>query len=87
MSYSVVLSKSAEKSLKKIPKADYLRIREHINKLEDDPFPPGYKKLEDSDDYYRIRVGIYRIIYSVLTEVLIIKILAIGHRKDIYRNL
>ena len=53
--------------------------------LGDEPCPSGSRKLAGHDDVFRIRVGVYRVIYSVASQRLIIIILKVGHRKDIYR--
>ncbi len=53
--------------------------------LGEEPYPPGSRKLTGYDDVFRIRVGVYRIIYSVSGRKLVIIVLKIGHRKDIYR--
>ncbi len=53
--------------------------------LGEEPYPTGSRKLTGYDDVFRIRVGVYRIIYSVSGRKLVIVILKIGHRKDIYR--
>lgn len=53
--------------------------------LGENPFPPGARKLTGYDDTFRIRVGIYRILYSVSERELVIIILKIGHRGDVYR--
>jgi len=53
--------------------------------LGDDPWPPGSRKLTGHEDVFRIRVGVYRIIYSVSGRTLVIVILKVGHRKDVYR--
>jgi len=53
--------------------------------LSDDPFPTGSRKLSGYDDVFRIRVGVYRVIYDVADAALVIIILKIGHRKDVYR--
>ena len=84
MSYSIIFKKAAEKQLDKIPTKFYLKIKQEILSLSDNPFPFGYKKLVDTDNEYRIRIGVYRVVYTVDTDVLIIEIIKIGHRKDIY---
>jgi mRNA interferase RelE/StbE len=84
--YSIRISSSAEKSLKLIPKNDQKRIVATILKLVTEPFPEGYKKLSGYNDIYRIRIGNYRVIYSVDQKIITIIILKIGHRKDIYRH-
>jgi mRNA interferase RelE/StbE len=83
--YKLEISRTAEKQLKKLPKGDQVRVVTAILSLASTPFPPGMRKLSGYDDVYRIRVGNYRILYSVSATALIIIILKVGHRKDIYR--
>lgn len=85
--YKIEISSTAEKSLKKIPKKDLAKIVESIQILAVNPYPEGCRKLSGEECAYRIRQGNYRIIYEVEGEKLIILVLKIGHRKDIYRNL
>lgn len=84
--YNLEISSSAEKALKKIPKKDLIKIIETIQILAINPFPEGCRKLSGEEGTYRIRQGNYRIIYEVEGKNLLILILKIGHRKDIYRN-
>lgn len=81
--YSIVLSKKAQKQLDKLPDNIANPIIESIALLEDDPRPHGCKKLKNRDGY-RIRVGDYRVIYDVFDSHLLIDIIVLGHRKDIY---
>jgi mRNA interferase RelE/StbE len=83
--YKIEISSSAEKSLKKISKKDLAKIVEAILVLSITPFPEGSRKLAGEDGTYRIRQGDYRIIYEVEGKKLLILVLKIGHRKDIYR--
>ncbi len=85
--FRLEISKSAEKQLKVIPRADQGRITRAILTLETDPFPQGTRKLRGYDDVYRLRVGLYRVIYSVNGRQLLVIILKLGHRKDVYRGL
>jgi len=62
------------------------RVDEKIQQLSDDPRPTGAIKLKGSDNQYRIRVGDYRIRYSVHDETVVVQILQCGHRRDIYRD-
>ena len=82
--YTIVITKSAGKELAKLPVQTILRIREAVSELTDDPRPPTCKKLKGFKDLYRIRVGDYRVIYSVQDSILTVEILKIGDRKDIY---
>jgi mRNA interferase RelE/StbE len=83
--YKIEISSTAEKSLKKIAKKDLAKIIEAIQILSINPFPEGCRKLAGEEGTYRIRQGDYRIIYEVEGKKLLILILKIGHRKDIYR--
>ena len=82
--YNIEISSSAEKSLKKVPKKDISKIIKTIQHLAITPFPSGSRKLQGEEDVYRVRQGHYRIIYEVLAKKLVILVLKIGHRKDIY---
>ncbi len=83
--YKIELSRSAEKQLRKLPRGDQQRIVEAVLALADEPVPRGARKLAGYDDVFRIRVGRYRILYSVSSGTLVIIVLKIGHRKDVYR--
>ncbi len=83
-SYQLKIKKSAEKELAALPVNTILAIRNHIITLRNNPFPTGYKKLKGFKNLYRIRSGNYRIIYSILHDVLIIEVLKIVHRRDAY---
>ena len=83
--YRVLIKPSAVKEIKAIPrKKDRQQITQKIKKLSSNPRPPGCQKLT-GDDRYRIRQGQYRIIYSIEDKDLIVYVVKIGHRKDIYR--
>ena len=83
--YHIDVSATAEKQLKKLPRAVQIRIVTKIMQLADDPYPSGCRKLTGFDDAFRVRVGTYRVIYSVHQATIVIVILKIGHRKDVYR--
>lgn len=85
-SYKIEITASAEKSLKKIPKKDIAKIVEAIQVLAISPFPEGCRKLKGEKDIYRVRQGNYRIIYEIFDKKLIVLILKIGHRKEIYKK-
>jgi len=82
-SYTAVLSKKAQKQLDKLSDNIAEPILEAIADLEENPRPHGYKKLRGRDGF-RVRVGNYRIIYDILDTKLIVDIITLGHRKDIY---
>lgn len=85
--YKLRIKKSAAKELEAISrKSDRRRVVSRIQSLADDPRPPVSKKLSGSDRY-RIRQGSYRIVYSVEDEELIVYVVKVGDRKDVYRAL
>ena len=84
--YRVFIKPSAAKELEAVdPKKDRQRIVAGIRSLAEDPRPPGCEKLVGADDQYRIRVGRYRVIYSVGDGELVVVVVRVGHRKDVYR--
>ena len=83
--YHIEVSATAEKQLRKLETADQQRIANTLRALALEPRPHGCRKLRAYDDVYRIRTGVFRIIYSIEDERLLILVLIIGHRKDIYR--
>ena len=87
MSYRIEVSRSAAKALKKIPKGDRKRIIEKIDSLSVNFPNPDTTKMKGNNPFHKVRTGDYRIIYEVQDEVLVILVVKIGHRKDIYRNL
>lgn len=84
-SYEIEITRTAEKQLKKLPGEDQRRVVKVVLELADDPFPRGSRKLSGYEDVFRIRVGRYRVLYSVSEKTLVIIILKIGHRRDVYR--
>mgnify|MGYP006319364541 CR=1 FL=1 len=85
--YRVQIKASAVRELRAIPgKRDRQRIVRRIQALEDDPRPPGSQKLSGRERY-RIRQGQYRIVYGIEKNELVVYVIKIGHRKDVYRDL
>jgi mRNA interferase RelE/StbE len=84
MPYQILLSRSAEKFLKELPRNIYLKISHDIEKLTDNPRPHGCKKLKGNREEWRIRIGDYRIIYNIDDDIVTIEVVRIGHRKDVY---
>ena len=84
MKYTVEISSSAQRQFKKLPEAIQEQLILKILTLEETPRPIGIKKLQ-AFHYYRIRLGDYRVVYSINDKIRLIKILDLGHRKDIYR--
>lgn len=84
MAYSLSFSKQALKELEKINEPYYSTIKQAITNLTINPRPQGCKKLKGRTGY-RIRVADYRIIYEIFDEILLVEVIDLGHRKDIYR--
>lgn len=85
IAYEIEFKESAAKSLSKFSKKIQLRIQGVITTLESNPLPPAAKKLTGRDAY-RIRVSDYRIIYVIYENILTVVVVAIGHRREIYRK-
>ncbi len=84
-SYEIEITRTAEKQLKKLQRAEQGRVVAAVLRLADEPRPRGSRKLTGYDDVFRIRVGTYRVLYSVSGRRLVIIILKVGHRRDVYR--
>ncbi|MEW6237944.1 MAG: type II toxin-antitoxin system RelE/ParE family toxin [Candidatus Omnitrophota bacterium] len=84
MLYKIDIHPSALKYLRKIPKENRKKIRQTIKNLSQNPRPNGIVKLAGKENYYRIRVNKYRIIYSITDKQLNILIVKISHRKNAY---
>jgi mRNA interferase RelE/StbE len=86
-SYSLLIKKSAAKELEAIAgRKDRERITQRILALADDPRPPGVEKLSGTNEKYRIRQGDFRILYEIQDAVLIVYVVRIGDRKEVYRR-
>ena len=83
--YQVIILPAAEKSLSKLPKKLQLRIQGVITTLASNPLPPVARKLVGRDTY-RLRVSDYRIVYSIHENILTVKIVTVGHRREIYKK-
>ena len=84
-SYQIEWKASAQKELRNLPKSMVGRIMAVVEHLAEAPFPSGVVKLAGSDHSYRIRVGDYRVIYTVESILLSIQIVRVRHRRDVYR--
>ena len=85
--YKIVWKHSARKELRKLPKATIARIVTLIESLAKNPVPPGVKKLAGTSHTYRIRTGNYRVVFNVEKDILVVEVVRVGHRKEIYRTL
>jgi mRNA interferase RelE/StbE len=83
--YDLRFKPSVAKDLRGIPKSDVQRILARIEALRDAPRPPGAEKLS-TQERYRMREGVYRILYTIDDAVLIVEVVKVGHRRDAYRE-
>ena len=86
-SYRIEVSATAERQIRKLRREDQVRVLRAILALATEPTPPGSRKLRGYEDVFRIRVGTHRVLYRVEGRRLLIIILKIGHRREIYRSL
>jgi mRNA interferase RelE/StbE len=84
-SYSLFIKTSAAKEIEALPKADRVKIVQRIQGLAENPRPPGHEKLS-GDDKYRVRQGNYRILYIINGNELIVSVVRVGHRREVYRK-
>ncbi len=84
MSYKVEFSKGALKQFTKLSDKLQTRIQKKIDELADNTRPNGVAKLKNDDNRYRIRVGVYRILYNIFDDVLLVTVVKIGHRREVY---
>lgn len=86
MSYKVEILRGVLKQLKKIPSELQERIQIKIDDLATEPRPNGVKKLKGKENAYRIRVGDYRVIYDIFDDLLVVNVVEVGHRRNIYKD-
>lgn len=82
--YKIIITKSAQKEIQKLQKPEFPRILTAINSLSSDPRPSGCKKLVGSRNIYRIRIGDYRVLYTIEDQIRIVEIDAVRHRREAY---
>jgi mRNA interferase RelE/StbE len=83
--HELYLERTAERDLKALPSQVFRRIISHINALSQNPRPPGCHKITGSRSDWRIRVGDYRVIYEIDDKAKIVRVMKVGHRREIYR--
>jgi mRNA interferase RelE/StbE len=82
--YNIEWKRSAARELRKLPREAVLCILQAVEQLATEPSPHGVRKLVGSEHTYRIRVGDYRVVYNVVSSTLIIQIVRVGHRREVY---
>jgi len=85
MPYRILFTPRAERDFSALPARERERLARRIDTLATEPRPKSVKKLEGPDGFYRLRVGDYRIIYTVEDNVITVTAVRVGHRRDIYR--
>lgn len=86
MTYQVEFTRKASKQLAKLPENVQQRIKIKVEELAENPRPSGVVKLESSNNRYRIRVGDYRILYEIIDDLLIVTVVKVGHRREVYQD-
>ena len=84
--YRVEIARRAVRSIAGLPPTEQYRIRAAIDLLAEEPRPPGCVALSGEESVYRVRVGDYRILYEVIDARLVIQVVRVGHRRDVYRS-
>lgn len=87
MTYTVELSRKAQREFEKLPMAVQGRLLPKIKALANDPRPPGSKALVNVENSYRIRDGDYRALYTIHDDIVLVYVFRVEHRKDAYRGL
>lgn len=83
--YKLLFKQSVARDLRPLPKADVVRILRRIEALAENPRPPGCEKLSGQEKF-RVRQGVYRIVYEVDDERHVVMVVKVGHRRDVYRQ-
>lgn len=86
MSYQIFIKPAAQRQLKKLTSAIQKDLIALLESLSAEPRPSGYQKLKGRQNQYRVRSGDYRIIYSIEDASLIVRVIKVGHRRDVYEE-
>jgi len=87
VAYTIEVAPTAERQIKALPKSIRTQIGRRIDKLAADPRPHGVEKIAGEENLYRIRSGDYRILYEINDQELLVLVVKIGDRKEVYRRL
>jgi mRNA interferase RelE/StbE len=87
MAYRVEIAPAFARQFRQLPPAVQRRWRPRLDALAQEPRSQGVEKLRGAEDLYRLRVGDYRVIYQIQDDVLVLVLLHVGHRRDVYRHL
>jgi mRNA interferase RelE/StbE len=86
MACEILVQPSASRDLRKLPREIQRRIGRKLDELANEPRPADAKILKGNEGFLRVRVGDYRIVYTIRDKILVVLVVRIGHRKDIYRH-
>ena len=87
MRYSVEFRPAVLKSMKRLPQKELIRIKKKIDGLAEKLPDPATTKMKGNNPFHRVRTGNYRIVYQIIEDRLVILVVKIGHRKDIYKRI
>lgn len=87
MVYRIEYRPSVKKSLRKFPKTDQKRILDRIDAIAENLPDPATTKMKGNNNFHKIRIGDYRVIYEIHDDILVILVSKIGHRKNVYKRL
>jgi len=85
LAYTIAFAPSAERDFRKLPRAVQLRLSPHIDGFARNPRPPGATKLKGAENAWRIRVGDFRILYEIHDRILLVLLVRVAHRREVYR--
>jgi mRNA interferase RelE/StbE len=84
--FAIVFTERADRQFRKLERPVQQRLSGAIDGLRTDQRPPGSKRLTDAGDLWRIRVGAYRIVYTIVDDRLVVVVVKVGHRRSVYRD-
>jgi len=87
MSYRIAITRAAAKQVKALPKSARQRVRAAVEALADEPRPHGLKTLDSKKKVYRVRAGSYRVVYQIQDARLVVLVVRVGDRKEVYKRL
>jgi len=87
MKYTIKFRPAVEKNLRTLPQKDLIRIKRKIDALAENLPDRAITKMKGNNNFHKVRVGDYRIIYEIHNDALVILVVKIGHRKDIFKNI
>lgn len=84
--YALIFQPAAARSLRKLPRDIAARIKKATEALRENPRPPGIKPLSGERGFWRIRIGDYRVIYEIRDNELLVLVVRVAHRREVYQN-